>query len=188
MKIFRQNADMTDCKLVRFSPVVKNQPSPTTSLILQYFIKFISVFLTCNSICFAFDKLPSNLIEQQFPQVNNCTPTNLYYDKETKKSNNVLLEARGYSAYKIDNFSAYYRVNEKFFGLRAYELSIPSNTDSLYTVKVNSNVEVLQESLKKSTGVKLNIYRKGYKPQSGIAYLIDDGEKKSTFVCFTFEE
>ena len=143
-----------------------------------------------SSASFAIDKLPSNWVEQQFPKMTNCAPPDklFYYDIDSKKSKNGILESEGYSSYKVNKFQAFYRIDEKFYGLNAIELGIPSSTYALFTVQVNSDVKNLQKSIKLRTGANLAILGKGDFIQSGIPYLVSVNSYNSMFVCILLED
>ena len=129
----------------------------------------------------------ANWLERVFPSMDNCTPSDFYFDKEAKRSNSGFLEKNGYRAYKIDEYTAKYKIREKFFDLDATEIAIPSGTDSLYTVTVQVGVKSLAEIIKNKTGYRSPVYSKEFKAQSAMAYLVPEGTNKSTFVCFTFD-
>lgn len=122
-----------------------------------------------------------------FPRIKACTPTNLYYDRDTKASVNNYVEHKGYKNPKLDNVSATYAIQEKFYTLDAKELSIPSGSDSIYTVTVLASSQQLASKIFEITGQKIDV-SKGKPAQSGKAYLISEGKNQSKFVCFTFEE
>jgi hypothetical protein len=130
----------------------------------------------------------TNWLEDIFPSMNNCTPTNFYFDEKSKKSNNGVLEKNGYYPYKIDKYIAKYKISEKFFGYDATEIAIPSGTDSIYTVTVQIDAKNLAEAIKSKTNYRLSFYSKKFKAQSAMAYLIPERTGKSTFVCFTFDD
>jgi hypothetical protein len=128
-----------------------------------------------------------NWLESIFPSMDNCTPSNFYFDKAAKKSNNGIPEKNGYHAYEIDEYFAKYKIREKFFGFDAAEIAIPSNTDSIYTVAVKTDAKSLAEAIKNQTGYRPSLYSKKFKARSGMAYLVPESANKSTFVCFTFD-
>ncbi len=127
-------------------------------------------------------------LESLFPMMDNCTPRSFYYDKNVKSSNYSVLEKNGYHPYKIDEYTAKYKVDEKFFGFVATEIAIPSGTDSIYTVTVNGNAKNFAKAIKIHTGYTPSIYNNKFKSKSAKPYLVPEVGNKTTFVCFTFEE
>lgn len=127
-----------------------------------------------------------NWVEKIFPSMDNCTPGSFYFDLKARRSNNGIPEKYGYHAYKIDEYTATYKVRGRFFGLNAIEISIPSNTDSIYTVTVLASGKSLADAIKSTTTHSLPLYSKKFKAQSAKAYIVPEGENKSTLVCFTF--
>lgn len=126
-------------------------------------------------------------LESLFPMMDNCTPRSFYYDKNVNRSNYSSLEKNGYHPYKIDEYTAKYKVDEKFFGFDATEIAIPSDADSIYTVTVNGNAKDLAEVIKIHTGYTPSIYNNKFKSKSAKPYLVQEAGNKTTFVCFTFE-
>lgn len=121
--------------------------------------------------------------------MSNCTPRNgFYFNADTKRTNSGLLEGKGYSPYKVDAHTARYKIHEKFFGLDAIEIAIPSSTDSVYAVVVSGDVKQLSRAIFDNTGKKLRVVGKGFKAKSGVAYLAVEHANEAMFVCFTFEE
>lgn len=133
------------------------------------------------------EKVVHNWLDMLFPSATKCTPNNFYYDKNTKRTNNGILEKLGYSPYKVDDHTAKYKIHEKFYGMDAIEIAIPSGTDSMYVITVSNGAKDLFEAILKKSGERLDIYRNGFKARSGVAYLISVNEKESSFVCFTYE-
>jgi hypothetical protein len=129
----------------------------------------------------------TNWLEGIFPSMSNCTPSNFYFDKDVSRSNNGIPEKNNYRAYKIDGYFAKYKIREKFFGFDATEIAIPSNTDSIYTVTVQTDAKSLAEAIRNQTSYRPPIYRKKFKARSAMAYLVPESANKSTFVCFTFD-
>lgn len=127
------------------------------------------------------------LLDGVFPSMKNCTPRDFYFDRTTKQSNNGILENNGYYAYRIDEYTAKYKIKEKFFNFDATEISIPSGTDSIYTVTVQTSAIRFARIIRNKTGYRLPVYGKKFKTQSAMAYLVPEGANKSTFVCFTFD-
>ena len=130
----------------------------------------------------------SNWIENLFPSMYDCTPYTFYFDLKTKKSSNSFLEKNGYSPYSIDKHLAKYKIREKFFGFDATEISIPSGTDSIYTITIQASSKDLAKIINKKTGSRPHIYKKEFQPQSAFAYLVPEGKDKSTLICFTSDE
>lgn len=126
-------------------------------------------------------------IAKLFQKINKCTPNNLYFDHKTGESNTRLFEAKGYRVVKIDEHSAIYKINEKFYGADAFEFSIPTGTDSIYTVKTNASAQELAGRISQVTGDKPLIYYAG-PAGSGRAYVVPLENNQSMFVCYTFEE
>lgn len=129
----------------------------------------------------------ANWLESIFPSMDNCTPRILYFDTKKNHSVNRVLERKGYHVYKIDEFFAKYKIREKFFGFNATEMAIPSNTDSIYTITVQTGAKNLAEAIRKRTGYKPPLYGKKFEAELAKAYLVSEGANKSIFVCFTFE-
>ena len=127
-------------------------------------------------------------LERLFPKIKKCTPRSLYFDESTKRSNNGLLESFGYSPYKIDAEVARYKINEKFYGLTATEIGIPSGTSSIYYVTVAGDISKISATIFEKTKIAPDLYKNNFKPKSGVAYLISEAKDRSTFACFTFEE
>jgi hypothetical protein len=127
-------------------------------------------------------------LQEIFTTPNKCTPKNLYYDKNLNASVDKIMEEKGYLPYSIDDQLAKYKIHESFYGLKAIELAIPSETDSIYAVTINSNAATLAKNIKTKTGVTLNIYSPTMKVKSGEAYIVPDSTTTSTYICFTFEE
>lgn len=125
-------------------------------------------------------------LERQFPQLTNCTPSDLYFDPEAKNSNGRLLERKGYHAGFLDEQFARFEIAENFYGERAFQLAIPTGTNSIYEVRVKAGAKKLADAIQKRTGVRLEIYRAGFKAVSATAYIVPDGEDQSRFVCATF--
>jgi hypothetical protein len=126
-------------------------------------------------------------LNRMFPTVNNCTPKNWYFDPKVGRSNDRVLEDKGYKAYSVDENAASYRVRELFYGFEATEVSIPSGSVSIYTVTVRTQAHKLAEEIHNITGQKIKLY-KGKPAQSGRAYIVEKEEAVSMYVCFTFEE
>ncbi len=109
-------------------------------------------------------------------------------EKESKRTSNRILERKGYYPYKVDEEVARYKLHEKFMGLDATEIAIPSNTYAIHMITVPVNVKRLAAAIKKTTGYQLAIAAPGFNPQSGVAYLVEEGKNKSSFVCITSDE
>lgn len=129
-------------------------------------------------------KIAVNWLDYVFPSVIECTPNNLFYDTILKRSNNGILEKRGYSPYQIDGHTAKYKINERFYGLNATEIAIPVG-DSVYMVTVRAGAKKLSDAILGKSGKRLQMYRPGFKTESGVAYLISDDKEKSSFICYT---
>lgn len=120
-----------------------------------------------------------------FPAMDDCTPYHFYFDEKSKRSSNGVLERKGYSPYKVDASFARYKVHEKFMGLDATEIAIPSNsnTHAMYMVAVPVSVQRLAAAVETSTGHRLAIAPPTFESPSGVAYLVEAGEHTSSVVC-----
>ncbi len=156
-----------------------------------------TILIFFSSSCFPENKAGDQLnkystntwLQQMFPAPNNCTPINgVYYDEFQSTSVDKIMENKGYSPYSIDDQLAKYKIHEPFYGATAIELGIPSNTTSIFTVTVNVNAKTLANKIKETTGIELEISKKGMQAKSGVAYIIHDNAKTSTYACFSFEE
>lgn len=127
-------------------------------------------------------------LERLFSKIHNCTPQSLYFDKNTKSTNNGFLESLGYFPYTVDSYLAKYKINEKFYGLDAIEIGIPSGTYSIYTVTVTGNISELSKKILEKTGIHTKFYKTSFTAKSGIAYLSAVNKNTSQFLCVTFEE
>lgn len=156
----------------------------------QVAVLFFSLVMIFVQGCHASDEAQADKwIEGLFPSMSSCTPqTAFYFDASTKRSNNGLLERKGYSPYKVDAHTARYKIREKFFGIDAVEIAIPSSTDSVYAVTVSASVKLLSKAVLAKTGKKLRVVDSGFRPVSGVAYLATERADEAMFVCFTFEE
>ena len=127
-------------------------------------------------------------LERLFSKINNCTPQSLYFNKNTKSTNNGLLESLGYFPYTVDSYLAKYKINEKFYGHDAIEIGIPSGEHSIYTVTVTGNISELSKKILEKTGIQTKFYNPKFTAKSGIAYLSAVNKNTSQFLCVTFEE
>nr|WP_279583422.1 hypothetical protein [Xylella fastidiosa] len=127
-------------------------------------------------------------LDNIFPALDDCIPYHFYLDSQSKRTSNRILERKGYSPYKVDEEVARYKVHEKFMGLDATEIAIPSNTYAIHMITVPVNVKRFAAAIKKTTGYQLAIAAPGFNPQSGVAYLVEEGKNKSSFVCITSDE
>ena len=127
-------------------------------------------------------------LQKIFRSPTNCTPKNLYYDKEYGASVGKILENKGYTANHVGEQLAEYKIHELFYGLPATALAIPSDTDSIYRVSVAANAKTLANKIRSTTGADLVVYNAKMKAKSGIAYIVSDSATASSFVCSTFEE
>jgi hypothetical protein len=116
-----------------------------------------------------------------------CDLGGLFYDRKIKRSHPEILEKRGYLPYKVDEYTAHYKINEKFLGLDAVEIAIPYN-DSILAITVSADVRKLSDTVFKRKGRRLQVATPGFKAKSGVAYLASVGDGKSQLVCYTFEE
>ncbi|MDC6407757.1 hypothetical protein LOD50_02395 [Xylella fastidiosa subsp. multiplex] len=122
-------------------------------------------------------------LDNIFPALDDCIPYNFYFDSQSKRTTNGVLERKGYSPYKIEEYVARYKVHEKFMGLDATEIAIPSSTDSVYIITVPVSAQRLAAAIKKRTGHELPIATADFKFRSVVAYLAKEGKNKSSFVC-----
>ncbi len=128
----------------------------------------------------------ANWLERQFADLHRCTPSSLYFDPETKASNDRFLERIGYQAKLVNDTFAKFDIADDFYGVRAVQLAIPSGTNSIYEIRVNANASRLADAIQKRTGTRLDIYRSTFKATSAVAYIIPDGDDGARFVCATF--
>lgn len=134
------------------------------------------------------DFFEPNWLEALFPDVKYCTPDNLYYDRENQKSNDATLEKRGYKKPLLRDLSAFYDINETFYGFKAVELGIPDQNDnSLYTVTVNATAEELAKKIETVTGQKISIFD-GESAHNGLAFINKKGSMQTMFLCSTLED
>lgn len=133
-------------------------------------------------------EIPYNWLDIIFPSIVDCTPKSFYYDKNEKRTDNGILERLGYFPYRIDAVTARYKIHEKFYGLDAIEIAIPSGTDSVYVITVLNGAKDFSETIMKKIGQRPQIYNENFKVRSSVAYLISDDKKISSFVCYTFQE
>ncbi|ALR07574.1 hypothetical protein XFHB_12770 [Xylella fastidiosa] len=125
-------------------------------------------------------------LDNIFPALDDCIPYHFYFETESKRTSNGVLERKGYSPYKIEEYVARYKVHEKFMGLDATEIAIPSSTDSVYIITVPVSAQRLAAVIKKRTGHELPIVTaatEDFKFRSAVAYLAKEGKNKSSFVC-----
>lgn len=125
-------------------------------------------------------------LDNIFPALDDCIPYHFYFDSQSKLTSNGVLERKGYSPYKIEEYVARYKVHEKFMGLDATEIAIPSSTDSVYIITVPVSAQRLAAAIKKRTGHELPIATTAttdFKFRSAVAYLAKEGKNKSSFVC-----
>lgn len=130
----------------------------------------------------------SDWLERTFPAINDCAPYSFYYDPIKKRTNNGILEKRGYSPYSIENGVAKYRIKEKFYGFAATELWIPSGTLSIFSVIVIGEAIDLSNRIYVNTGMRPDIYGAGFNAKYSLAYLIQEKKDRTSFVCFSSEE
>ncbi|MDR1350226.1 MAG: hypothetical protein LBJ59_05510 [Zoogloeaceae bacterium] len=80
--------------------------------------------------------------------------------------------------------------DEKFLGLDAIELAIPSFLYSYdwFIVTVSADVQKLSDAIFQRTGKKLQVSMPEFEAKSGIAYLVQHDDGKSSLVCGLFEE
>lgn len=128
-------------------------------------------------------------LEKIFKSVDPCTPSiGLYFDAKSGKSDNSLIEKHGYKASKIADGFAYYNIKENFFGLNAYKIMIPANTDSLFQIYFNNTLSEVKSALEKNMGAGIEVYKQGFTAKNGVAYLIEYRPKSTSFTCYTFQE
>lgn len=118
-----------------------------------------------------------------FPTMDNCTPYYFYFDPHTKRTSNGVLERKGYTPYQVENSVAKYKVHDKFMGLDATEITIPTSPYGMYKVTLPVSVERLTAAVEKNTGHRLAIAIPEFKSQSGVPYLVEEGNNTSSFVC-----
>lgn len=80
-------------------------------------------------------------------------PNDFYWDPQSKRTSNGVLERKGYSPYKIEEYLARYKVHEKFMGLDATEIAIPSNTYPIYMVTTPVSAKRLAAAIKKEPAI-----------------------------------
>ncbi len=159
--------------------------------------KSVSLFFT-KDVCWKLTKIedwffPSSIesswLINIFPRIKACTPTELFYEKNKKKSANQFLESKGYKNPSLDlgEQFATYTIKEKFFGFEAVELSIPSAQNSITTIKVRAKPENLAKKISSVMGINVPIFKEGLMP-SAEAYIVKKDANFSLFVCSTFEE
>lgn len=174
----------------------KNATATLTGPDYNYFLTYEFEFhknscwhlLSINDLGFTKNRSTNlNWLENIFPSMKNCTPSNFYFDDETKRSNNGILEKNGYRVYQVDEYTAKYKIREKFFGFDAVEIAIPSATHSIYAVTIETSAKNFSGVIKNKTGYNLPLFDKKFKVQSGMAYLIPEGRNKSILVCDSFD-
>ncbi|HHW4669321.1 MAG TPA: hypothetical protein ACQGQJ_06935 [Xylella fastidiosa subsp. multiplex] len=121
-----------------------------------------------------------------FPAMDDCTPYYFYFDPHTKRTSNGVLERKGYTPYQVENSVAKYKVHDKFMGLDATEITIPTSPYGMYKVTLPVSVERLTAAVEKNTGHRLAIAIPEFKSQSGVPYLVEEGNNTSSFIC-TFD-
>lgn len=143
-----------------------------------------SVFFT-GSISANDENVSVEWVTNLFPKINHCTPKDWYSAQNITAH---LLEKKGYRPYEVADSSAKYKIREKFYGIDATELSIPSGEDSIYTVTVSASTEKLAKRIKQITGINISVYNgDAYVAKSGKAYLVPISKNQSMFVCFTYD-
>lgn len=142
--------------------------------------------INVSSVCAKSQNHEEEWLAGFFPDIDNCTPANLYFDKKTNSSNSRILERKGYGRPYLKQDLAIYSIKERFFGFQALEFSIPASTTSIYAVTVNVEAKKLADKIFMVTNKKIGIYE-GKPAESGRAYIARKGSQKSIFVCFTFE-
>ncbi|ALR07573.1 hypothetical protein XFHB_12765 [Xylella fastidiosa] len=118
-----------------------------------------------------------------FPAMDNCTPYYFYFDPHTKRTSNGVLERKGYTPYQVESSVAKYKVHDKFMGLDATEITIPTSPYGMYKVTLPVSVERLTAAVEKNTGHRLAIAIPKFKSQSGVPYLVEEGKNTSSFIC-----
>lgn len=124
------------------------------------------------------DIVPNWLEWTFFQRPSSCLPLTLYYDEYHKRSNTGILEKLGYVPYKIDQGFAYYTINEKFYGLDAIEMILPSH-GHFYTITVASDARTLSDAVFKGAGIRLEQEFQ----EEETAYLFQKDKRKSFFIC-----
>ncbi|ALR09778.2 hypothetical protein [Xylella fastidiosa] len=168
--------------------IILIQPN-TDYLMLYEFVKNDCWYLSStDNRSFTGGQQELHWLDNIYPSMDDCTPYHFYFETESKRTSNRILERKGYSPYKVDEEVARYKVHEKFMGLDATEIAIPSNTYAIHMITVPVKVKRFAAAIKKTTGYQLTIAAPGFNPQSGVAYLVEEGKNKSSFVCITSDE
>ena len=113
----------------------------------------------------------------------SCSPLKFYYDIYEKRSNTGIPEKLGYTPSKIENGFAYYTIKEKFYGLSAVEIMIPSQGYAVYAVAVSADASTLSDAIFRKTGKRLQIYTPINQAEDGVAYIFQKDKDKSFFIC-----
>lgn len=114
-----------------------------------------------------------------------CKFKDLYLDLRTQEPVHRYFSERNLKPYKIQKGFAYFKVNEKFYGLPVIELMIPASTFDIHALWIDLPIEIARD--------KMNVFFGGeFRPNK----LSDDGERpyliadpskptKSVFTCNT---
>ncbi|MCL2076099.1 MAG: hypothetical protein FWH15_06625 [Betaproteobacteria bacterium] len=118
-----------------------------------------------------------------FQRPETCLPLMFYYDTESKRSNTGILEKLGYTQYKDDLQYAYFTINEKFYGLDANEMLIPTY-GSEYSVVILANAHTLSDAIFRKTGKRFQVATASeFQQEFGVPYIFPIDDSKSLFVC-----
>lgn len=128
-------------------------------------------------------KVRSNWLEFVIPSIAECTPAAFFYDRDTARSNNGILEKLGYRPFEINSLVAKYKVTETFHGVRVSEVWIPSSLDSYVALILESNVPHVKRKIKIGSNEHIDA-----KPKNGSAYITALSRNRSKLVCETFEK
>ncbi len=128
--------------------IILIQPN-TDYLMLYEFVKNDCWYLSStDNRSFTGGQQELHWLDNIYPSMDDCTPYHFYFEKESKRTSNRILERKGYYPYKVDEEVARYKLHEKFMGLDATEIAIPSNTYAIHMITVPVNVKRLAAAIK----------------------------------------
>lgn len=87
--------------------------------------------------------------ESMLAGFSDCRFESVYINEDIDVPSHKYFTDRSLKPYKIENNFAYYKVNEKFYGLSVIEIIIPASTFFAYAIVINEDVKSTKNKISK---------------------------------------